>query len=178
MLRALAHPLRQRIIWELSVRRFARAADLAKIIGEPANSVSFHLRSLAKANLVEEAPEFARDGRDRVWKVVHPEGVYAPPDVANPDADPLVAEFATWVHDLLTETLPKDPRATLGRYTGAALLTKDESAQLFTELAETLEKWRLHGMDAAAADPDNPDRIFHMTAAFVGNPAAGEPIGT
>jgi DNA-binding transcriptional ArsR family regulator len=182
-LRALAHPFRQRLIWELSVRRSARAADLAEITGQPANSVSFHLRSLAKANLVVEAPELARDHRDRVWKLAHPEGLYWSPNPQNPNSDPLITDTLTWVHDLLTETLPDDVRATRGRYTGAALLTKDESTQLFRELTETLERWRVHGMDAADADPHNPDRVFHLTAAFMGNramdatPATGDPSG-
>lgn len=39
------------------------------------------------------------------------------------------------------------------------------------ERAETLECWRALGMDAAADDPHNPDRVFHLTAAFVGNRA-------
>lgn len=39
-LRAIAHPLRQRILMELAVLGHARAADLARATGEPANSVS------------------------------------------------------------------------------------------------------------------------------------------
>lgn len=174
-LRALAHPLRQRIVWELSVRRSARAADLALIMGEPANSVSFHLRSLAKVNLVEEAPEFARDSRDRVWKLAHPEGIEASSETLNAPADPFVNEPLRWIRDLLTGALPEDPLATRGRYTGAALLTKDEARQLFGELTETLERWRAHGMDASIADPHDPERVFHLTAAFVANRAVESP---
>ncbi len=168
-LRALAHPLRQRIILELSVRRSARAADLAEIIGEPANAISYHLRSLAKANLIVEAPELARDSRDRVWTAAHPEGVYVAPGAADPASDLLDQEFVSWVSKLIGETLPEDPLATRGRYMGAALLTKDESHTLFMELAEVLERWREHGMDASAANPDDPERVFHYLAAFVGN---------
>ena len=45
-----------------------RAADVAERLDIPANQASFHLRQLAKYGLVEEAPELARDGRDRVWR--------------------------------------------------------------------------------------------------------------
>ena len=45
-----------------------RAADVARELGIPANQASFHLRQLAKYGLVEEAPEEARDKRDRVWR--------------------------------------------------------------------------------------------------------------
>lgn len=168
-LRALAHPLRQRIILELSVRRSARAADLAEILGEPANTISYHLRALAKANLIIEAPELARDSRDRVWTAAHPEGVYVAPGAAEAAGDPLEQEFVTWISKLIAETIPEDPRATRGRYMGAALLTKDEAHTMFLEVAETLERWRAHGMDAAAANPEDPERVFHYLAAFVGN---------
>lgn len=39
------------------------------------------------------------------------------------------------------------------------------------ELAEVLERWREHGMDATATDPHAPDRVFHYPTAFVGNRA-------
>jgi DNA-binding transcriptional ArsR family regulator len=168
-LRALAHPLRQRIILELSVRRSARAADLADILGEPANAISYHLRALAKAGLIVEAPELARDSRDRVWTAAHPEGVYVPPGAADPAGDLLDREYVNWISKLIAETIPEDPRATRGRYMGAALLTKDESHTMFLEVAEILERWRAHGMDAAAANPDDPNRVFHYVTAFVGN---------
>lgn len=68
MLKAYAHPLRRRIAKSVAGRGHARAADVAADLGVPANSVSFHLRVLAEAGLIEEAPEHARDKRDRVWK--------------------------------------------------------------------------------------------------------------
>lgn len=67
MLKALANPLRRRITRVLARREFVRAADVAADLGEPANKISFHLRVLADAGLIVEAPEQARDGRDRVW---------------------------------------------------------------------------------------------------------------
>lgn len=168
-LRALAHPLRQRIIVELTVRRSARAADLAEVIGEPANIVSYHMRALGKAKLLVEAPELAKDSRDRVWMLAHPEGVYVPAGAIDPAGDSLEKELASWVSKMMDETIPKDPLATRARYMGAALLTKDESHSMFMEIAEVLERWREHGMDAAAENPSDPARVFHYATAFVGN---------
>lgn len=168
-LRAMAHPLRQRILLELSGRRSARAADLAEIIGEPANAISYHLRSLAKVGLIVESPELARDSRDRVWTLAHPEGVYAEPDAGSPASQLLDEEYLSWIRSMVRETLPEDPRAIRGRYLGVALLTREESHRMFVELAEVLERWREHGMDAAAANPSDRERVFHYTAAFVGN---------
>lgn len=68
MLKALAHPLRQQIFRALTSRGHARAADLSAALGIPANTASFHLRVLADAHIIEEAPEHARDKRERVWK--------------------------------------------------------------------------------------------------------------
>ncbi|WOF23209.1 helix-turn-helix domain-containing protein [Microbacterium betulae] len=67
-LKAKAHPVRLQLEHALGRRGFARAADLAADLGLPANQISFHLRVLADAGLIEEAPEHARDRRDRVWR--------------------------------------------------------------------------------------------------------------
>ncbi|EQM75714.1 ArsR/SmtB family transcription factor [Microbacterium maritypicum] len=67
MLKAYSHPLRRQMIRLFSRREFLRAADIAAELGVPANSASFHLRALADAGLIEEAPDKARDRRDRVW---------------------------------------------------------------------------------------------------------------
>lgn len=168
-LRALSHPLRQRIIFELTVRRSARAADLAEILSEPANAVSYHLRALAKADLIVEAPELARDSRDRVWKAKHPEGIYVSAADSSTAGDVLDREYLSWIQALISETLPRDEQAARARYMGGALLTKKEATDMFMEVAEVLERWRAHGMDAAAADPHDPERVFHYTGAFVGN---------
>jgi DNA-binding transcriptional ArsR family regulator len=68
MLKAYAHPLRRQMLRLFARREHLRAADVAADLEVPANSASFHLRVLADAGLIEEAPEHARDRRDRVWK--------------------------------------------------------------------------------------------------------------
>lgn len=73
VLRAIAHPLRNRILGELEAAGPLRAADVARSVGVPANQASFHLRQLAKYGVVEPAPELARDRRDRVWRLVDDE---------------------------------------------------------------------------------------------------------
>lgn len=69
-LKAYAHPLRRQLMRVLSREGYGRASDLARIVGKPANQVSFHLRALGEIGWIEEAPELARDGRDRVWRLV------------------------------------------------------------------------------------------------------------
>lgn len=73
-LKALAHPMRMRIIGELATRGSCRAADLAKALGEPANSVSFHLRQLARYGLIIEDTERGTDRRERWWRAASEQG--------------------------------------------------------------------------------------------------------
>ncbi len=68
VLRAIAHPLRNRILTELDALGPLRAADIAKLLDIAPNLASFHLRELAKFGLVEDDPDAARDRRDRVWR--------------------------------------------------------------------------------------------------------------
>lgn len=63
-----------RLLGELSRRGTARAVDLAGAVGEPANSVSFHLRQLAKFGLIEENPGRAQNGRERWWRPTSDQG--------------------------------------------------------------------------------------------------------
>ena len=60
VMRAVAHPLRLAILAEMwDADRPLRAADLAEALGEPANSVSYHIRRLRDAGYVVdvEGPE-------------------------------------------------------------------------------------------------------------------------
>ncbi|WP_313813391.1 helix-turn-helix domain-containing protein [Glutamicibacter sp.] len=68
MLKAMANPLRRQIFDALGAMGTGRAADLGELLGVAPNKISFHLRELAKAEMIEEAPELARDKRDRVWR--------------------------------------------------------------------------------------------------------------
>ena len=67
-MRALAHPLRLRLLGLLRVEGPATATGLADTVGESPALVSYHLRQLGAYNFVEEAPELARDGRERWWR--------------------------------------------------------------------------------------------------------------
>lgn len=61
LLRALAHPLRVRLLLELQEGP-ATSAMLARSTSQTRGNVSYHLRSLAKAELIEDAPG---EGTDR-----------------------------------------------------------------------------------------------------------------
>jgi len=65
-LRALAHPLRMALVGLLRMQGPLTATQAGVLLGESSGSTSFHLRSLAKYGLVEEAP--GGQGRERPWR--------------------------------------------------------------------------------------------------------------
>ena len=67
-MRALAHPLRLRLLEELTLRGPLTATRCADLVGESPSSCSFHLRTLAKYGFVEEAE--GGTGRQRPWRTV------------------------------------------------------------------------------------------------------------
>jgi DNA-binding transcriptional ArsR family regulator len=70
-LRALAHPLRLRLLGLLRTEGPATATALADRLGVSAALASYHLRQLAANGFLEEAPELARDGKERWWRAAH-----------------------------------------------------------------------------------------------------------
>ncbi|MFI5930968.1 ArsR/SmtB family transcription factor [Actinoplanes sp. NPDC051494] len=66
-LRALAHPIRLKLLELLTVDGPATGRKLADRVGESTASVSYHVAQLAKWGLVEPAAELAR-GRERPWR--------------------------------------------------------------------------------------------------------------
>lgn len=70
VLAAMAHPLRRRLLDMLRVDGPATASMLAERTAQAVGNISHHLRALAAAELVAEAPELARDRRERWWRLV------------------------------------------------------------------------------------------------------------
>jgi DNA-binding transcriptional ArsR family regulator len=66
-IRALAHAARLAVIEELYSGRELTATECAKVAGLSPSAMSYHLRSLEKAGIVERA-ESTGDGRERPWR--------------------------------------------------------------------------------------------------------------
>src|SRR5258705_13054713 len=66
--RALAHPVRIRIIEKLAFGGPLTATALSELIGESPANTSWHLRQLARYGFIEEAG--GGSGRQRPWRVV------------------------------------------------------------------------------------------------------------
>lgn len=67
-LRALAHPMRLRLLEELALSGPMTATELGERVGQSAANCSWHLRQLAQYGFVEEAG--GGTGRQRPWRIV------------------------------------------------------------------------------------------------------------
>ena len=85
-LAALAHPFRSRIMDALKVDGPSTASMLAARTGQAVGNASHHLKVLAAAGLVEEAPELARDRRERWWRLVSAGTRWSRRDLVDPAA--------------------------------------------------------------------------------------------
>lgn len=76
-LRALAHPLRLRLLGLLRAEGPATASGLAQRVGESSGSTSYHLRRLAAAGFIEEVVDQGTR-RERWWRALHRETAWSP----------------------------------------------------------------------------------------------------
>jgi predicted ArsR family transcriptional regulator len=159
VLRAIAHPMRQRVLGELVAAGHLRAADVAQVLDIPANQASFHLRQLAKYGLVEDAPELARDGRDRVWRVTYESGLSVNLDdlVDQDGGKAAVTVFRKqWTADAhaaidRADRPERQKDAMVAVSTHAVRLTKEEARALAKEISDLVDEWREKGKSATSS---------------------------
>lgn len=149
VLRAMAHPLRMRLLGSLRKDGPATASELARRLGESSGATSYHLRILAKYGFVEDDAERNR-GRERWWRAVD-EGMEWSLDTDDPgliEADRalghhLVSEHERWLrrwHDELPEW-DRAWRAAANTTDQWFELTPDELRSLSDEVLAVLERY-------------------------------------
>ena len=168
VLRAIAHPVRTRILGELYAAGHLRAADVAEVLGIPANQASFHLRQLAKYGLVEPAPELARDGRDRVWKPAWDGALsFDAEDIRKGPGGP--AAVSVWRRQAVASAIEAVERAYILRKDRNVhvmitddwiRLTKDEAKEFADELLALQERWRERTQDGKRGKVER--RTYHL----------------
>ncbi|HVX45866.1 MAG TPA: helix-turn-helix domain-containing protein [Mycobacteriales bacterium] len=162
-LRAMAHPVRGRLFYELVARGTARAADLARDLDVPANQVSFHLRQMAKYGFIEEAPEHARDRRDRVWRPASEMGF----DIDSGLTDNPAFQQASrrHAHEVLDTFLSGDGKDFRRSHDISMRLTETEAEQMADEVQDLLLRWTERGKNRRD-DPDEP-RQTYLTMVYI-----------
>jgi hypothetical protein len=93
VLRALAHPLRWKLMDLLGSELSATATRCAEVLGESVASCSYHLGVLAKYRYIELVPD--QPGREKPWRLVSYEQDLSSEGLDEPGA--LAAEAATEV---------------------------------------------------------------------------------
>lgn len=184
ILRAIAHPTRNRVLQELSAGGSLRAADVARRLDIPANQASFHLRQLAKYGLVEEDPEAARDKRDRVWRMVDPDGIRFSTDqvLAQPGGQAAYTVFrrgaVEWGQHLVARALGRSEdrehrRRTYSEY--ALRLNPQEAEDLAAELDEVITSWRRKNATARGEDGADDRETWSILQVLQPYPGVPEP---
>jgi predicted ArsR family transcriptional regulator len=171
-LRALAHPLRSRLVGALRFHGPATATALAGRLGTNSGATSYHLRQLADVGLVEDDPERST-GRDRVWRAAHDMTSWQSTDYDDdPDGraaeDWLIRHQASatgrWLDDWLDgrHEWPAEWRAAADQSDYNLDLTAEGLSDLMTELHEVVRRHR------DTADPAAPgaERVTLLLQAF------------
>lgn len=153
-LRALAHPLRSRILAELRVHGHATASDLARALDTHTGATSYHLRRLEDVGLVEDTD--TGTGRRRVWRAA---AEVVPLTTEDEPLDEDDAQAADWLaldylahfgeraQGWLADQQGWDPvwRELFGLEDHAVQVSAEQLAALKAELSEVLERYRRVG---------------------------------
>ncbi|MGX5696663.1 helix-turn-helix domain-containing protein [Agromyces soli] len=151
-MRALAHPLRLRVLGLLRMNGPQSTGMLAEATGAASGSISYHLATLAKHGFVEPAPELGRDGRERWWRAAHEmTSLDAESYLDDPDrreaAEAMRRTVLDSYHRELLEALDAEMSlepewiAASDSSDGGAQLTLDEFRELTADLAAVRDKW-------------------------------------
>lgn len=144
VLAALSHPLRRRLMDVLKVYGPQTVSQLAERTDQAVANVSHHLKVLGACDLIEEAPELARNRRERWWRRVSAGLRWATADF---DGDPATAAVAS-----AAESLNLDHHAGLVR---AWFATDEAERARWESSAFSADKWlHLTPAELAALERD------------------------
>ncbi|MCU7724104.1 helix-turn-helix domain-containing protein [Actinoplanes sp. KI2] len=170
VMRALAHPARIEIVEYLNDTGAAvSATEVAGMVGLSPSATSYHLRELAKYDLVEQAPSRG-DGRERLWRGKS-HSVRIDPDLDEPGAraasEALVdlylhrdqARAVAWLARV-TEEPPewRDLGAIMGQ---RVLVTADELRELNEKVRDLVEPYAIRKRQA-----DPPAGVRRVTITY------------
>lgn len=172
-LKALTHPLRVRILYALRAETSATASRLGQLVDESPNSVSYHLRKLADAGFVFEAPELGVDGRERWWRVPTEGFSWSSTDFADTVEGVAASKAAKQVlvenqflrqreYDGTAESWGEDWTRAAHSSDFVFRLSPDETEQMMREAQGVFAKWRdlSDSRDGAAVDGAEHVMVF------------------
>jgi DNA-binding MarR family transcriptional regulator len=160
VMRALAHPLRWALLEALEHAGTLTATQAGDILGETPANCAFHLRTLAKYGLVEEAG--GGKGRERPWR-----RAISGLDLTTAHEDPKTAAAAEVLAEFVVSeeldrarrallarpALPDDLQNDLGSSQNLRYVTPAEAKQLQADLSAVLDRFRERSDDPALRPP-------------------------
>ncbi len=161
-LRALSHPLRNRLLGLLRLDGPSTATLLGQRVGESSGSTSYHLRQLAAWGFVEELPGHGT-GRERWWRARHRVTSWEAGDVLSQEGGQEVQDEMTLLqlsgHGRVLQGW-WEQRADLGPdWAGASSLSDHalrlspaQARQLAEELGAVVDRWAAQHPTKTPAD--------------------------
>ncbi|WP_404382537.1 helix-turn-helix domain-containing protein [Knoellia locipacati] len=176
-LSAMANPFRSRMMDALKVDGPSTASGLAARTGQAVGSASHHLKVLSEAGLVEEAPELAKDRRERWWRLVDPGTRWSRGDFAS-DTAAVTAAYAAEALALQRQFERVQEwnanAATVPEWDDAAFatqnwmrLTPDEMREMAVEIVEVLVRWSRREVPD---DGEERESVFVFSRGFPAQP--------
>lgn len=194
-LRALAHPLRMRLLAELRNHGPATATRLGERLGESSGSTSYHLRVLAAHGFVVDDPAHpAGGGRggQRWWKAAHDMTSWATGEfAADPGSDPDDRAAEAWLSGYLGRQAVRAIDDWVARWdrTDPAWLpvadqsdyritmTADQARAMMDEVHAVILRHRAAAADAPPPDPGQARPVQLLVYALPQEPEAPGPAG-
>ncbi len=171
-LRALAHPLRVRLLGALRVDGPATASQLGRRFGESSGSTSYHLRQLERFGFVVEDDQ-QPSRRERRWRAAHDVTSFHPVDFLDEDEGRevvraldqqwlrlLVDVVQTWNRE--RPSWPREWIEAADKGDVVIRLRPDDVRELSRELFEVIQ--RRAADPRPASDPDARPVIIHVLA--------------
>ncbi|MGZ0151163.1 helix-turn-helix domain-containing protein [Kribbella sp. WER1] len=172
LVRALAHPMRNRILGLLRVYGPQTATTLAGRLGVNTGATSYHLRQLAEAGLVAE-DDSRGNARDRWWKAAHQGTEFDKAELLDQEPE-LALGFLHGVGQSYTEnifsfidamqTMPADWRDASVLSDWFFHLRADQLDAMMHEVLAVLEKYKTD--DLTAPLPEGAEQVTVQIQAF------------
>jgi DNA-binding transcriptional ArsR family regulator len=171
-LRALAHPLRGKLLASLRLDGPATASMLARRYGESSGATSYHLRMLARYGFVEDDPGHG-GARERWWRAAHEMTDWSPATFLDSESGEgeaarqfmrrIVADYSRWLAGWIDELESWEPEWQEASEVSDLVLrlTPGELKALKEELLATIFRYR-----EAASDVPGAERVMVLLQAF------------
>ncbi|MFB9904075.1 ArsR family transcriptional regulator [Allokutzneria oryzae] len=177
VLKGMAQPLRRTLYRLLCQLGPATAGVLAKRVDADPGLVSYHLRELGRTGYIEEAPELARDRRQRWWRAVPGSTSWLHLDFSSPEdravADTVKSQMVAEQFERLRDyergrdSWPDEWVDVATSAEGNLRLTPEETRAMNAELQEVMVRWSRVGKGGG---DDGREHVFLFLHAFPERP--------